>query len=441
MGFIDRRAKVHPGPGTWKRCAAACAFGVSSVLLPLTGLAAERTLYVGGPMVGGQTLDGLKAVVEEFTKLHPDVKVEMLQQSADAVKVAVAGGAPPDVVFVDGPLVSSWAVAGIIQPLTRFIQRDKIQKKDFIPPSWRQNEWAGDVWAMPVIVDPNFALTYNEELFANAGLNAEQPPRTIAELEQAIRRLTRYDSEGQMAQIGMVAWDVFGRTNTMYTWGWNFGGEFMDEDGVRVTADHPANVAALTWLKAQYDQYNPGLARLNSKVGPGRDRFMSGLEAMVFSHTGRARNIARVAPDIHFRLAPMPYDAGAAKGPQAWVGGWTLAIPQGARNPELGWEFIRFITADPRGTTRFATVSGWFTGYLKSPAYAEFRKDRILAPFLEIVTMAQHQRPVIPVQERYWNELDQAVNAVLTRNAPPRETLQHVSQVVQSELDRVLRTR
>lgn len=400
--------------------------------------AAQRTLYVGGPMVGGQTLDGLQAAVEEFTKRYPDVRVEMLQQSADAVKVAVAGGAPPDVVFVDGPLVSSWALAGIIQPLTPYIERDKVSQGGFIPPAWRQNEWNGDVWAMPVIVDPNFALTYNVELFANAGLDPDTPPRTIPELESTIRRLTRWDAQGGLQQIGMVPWDVFGRTNTMYTWGWNFGGEFFDPGPGIVTADDPRNIKALSWLKASYDQYGPGLAQLNSRTSPGRDRFMSGLEAMVFSHTGRARNIAQVAQDISFRVAPMPYDPEAVSGPQAWVGGWTLAVPRGARSPDLGWEFIRFVTADPVGTERFAAVSGWFTGYVRSPAYAAFREDPILAPFLEIVIGARHQRPVIPVQERYWTALDEAVNRVFTQNALPRDVLQHVTEVVQIELKRAL---
>ncbi|HEX6972400.1 MAG TPA: ABC transporter substrate-binding protein [Limnochordia bacterium] len=411
---------------------------VATSLTTTGGEAATRTVFVGGPMVGGQTLDGLLAAVEAFTERHPDVRVEMLQQSADAVKVAVAGGAPPDVAFVDGPLVSSWALAGIIQPLTPYITQDGVKESDFIPPSWRQNVWNGDVWAMPVIVDPNFALTYNVELFANAGLDPDAPPRTIPELESAIRRLTVRDAQGGLAQIGMVPWDVFGLTNTMYTWGWNFGGEFFDPQTATVTAHDPRNAEALSWLKRYYDEYQPMLGQLNGRVGPGRDRFMSGLEAMVFSHTGRARNIAQVAPDTPFGIAPMPYDPSAADGPQAWVGGWTLAIPRGAKNPDLGWEFIRFITADPVGTERFAVVSGWFTGYLRSPAYEVFREDPILAPFMQIVIAARHQRPVIPVQERYWTELEQAVNRVFVENALPREVLQHVSEVVQDELERAL---
>lgn len=408
---------------------------VVGVLMAIPAVSAARTLVVAGSMVGGVTLDGLQAAVEGFNKIHPDVEVLLHNMAVDAIPVAVAGGAPPDVIFVDGPIVSSWALSGILQPVTRYIARDQIQKADFIPPAWLQSEWNGDVWAMAVLVDPNFALLYNRDLFDVAGLDANDPPGTIGEFESAFNRLTQYESNGDMRQIGMVPWEVFGNTNTMYTWGWIFGGDFFDATTQTVTADHPNNIRALEWLRTYYDRYSVYLPSLNSRQIPNQDRFMTALEAMVFSHTGRARDIAQKVPHLEFGIAPMPVHEDSGKSNATWVGGWTLAIPQGARDPDLSWEFIKYITATEEGTHRFAVASGWFPSYLPSPAFVDFREDPILSPFLDIVVNAVHQRPVVPVQEVYWRELDQTMIRVLVDKAPPGETLRRAREIVQRELD------
>lgn len=411
-----------------------------ALLLTTVSVQARTLIVAGKPLIlGGVTVDGLNAAIEGFRELHPDVEVMLYPMSVDAFKVGVIGGAPPDVILVDGPLVSSWAVSGLLHPLSSYIARDGVDKEEFILPSWQQSEWQSDVWALPLIVDPNFALVYNTELFAMAGIGHDSPPRTIDELESIFGRLTRYDAEGNLSQIAMIPWQVFGRTsaNVVYTWSWIFGGDFYDYTTQTITADHPSNVKALEWIRSYHDYYGPAVNALSVQGGMST-RFIQGLEAMLFGHTGLVRDVAKNAPYMEFGIAPMPVHEDSGTTNATWIGGWTIGIPNGASDPDLSWEFIKYVTATEEGTYRFASTSGWFTGYLPSPVFREFREDPLVSPFLDIAVNAVHVRPVIPIQEMYTNELNQAILRVLQQNVPAAEALGHVTQLVQAELDVIL---
>src|SRR5438094_457229 len=54
----------------------------------------------------------------------------------------------------------------------------------------------------PALLDST-ALYWNRRMFREAGLDPDRPPRTRAELIAAARRLTRRDSAGRLARLGL----------------------------------------------------------------------------------------------------------------------------------------------------------------------------------------------------------------------------------------------
>lgn len=81
----------------------------------------------------------------------------------------------------------------------------------------------GKVYAVTVQVDPNFPLVWEG---------------------------------GMTTHLGAVPWDVYGGANTIFTWGWTFGGEFYDEENWKVTAAHLGNTEALEWIRGYYERYS-----------------------------------------------------------------------------------------------------------------------------------------------------------------------------------------
>ncbi len=82
--------------------------------------------------------------------------------------------------------------------------------------------------AVTFSADANFGFFWNKQVFKAAGLDPEQPPKTLDELTQINSRLNK-SSGGAIERMGILPWTAYGSANAIFTWGWIFGGEFFDE--------------------------------------------------------------------------------------------------------------------------------------------------------------------------------------------------------------------
>jgi len=408
-------------------------------LVALPGMAATK-LTVGvvwGP--GTTSTAGFEPVAQAFMERFPDVEVEIVWETglSDQVTDAptaklltmLAGGVPPDVVMVGGQSVPQYAVEGFLEPIDAYVQRDGINPRDFVPAAWTQTLWGGQQYAMTILVDPNFALVWKKDAFNEAGLDADRGPRTMTEWEEYFRRLTRTNNEGVITQIGQRPWDVYGNANTIFTWGWIFGGDFYDYESRKVTAAHPRVVEALEFIRDYYVQYNPLLGSVS---------FPTTGEAMRFAVTSNLLEWVKLYPDIPLGAGLGPYKEGSGSENPAWIGGWAMGIMKDSPNKDLAWEFLKFISATEEGTYVFAKPSGWIPAYLRSPIMEEYLENPYLAVYLQIAQTARFVRPAMPVISRYMLELDLAISQVLNGFQQPIDALRFVEELIQREHDEVL---
>src|SRR5690606_18025311 len=130
---------------------------------------------------------------------------------------------------------------------------------------------------------------------------------------------------------------------------------------------------ALEWLQQFYDTHIADVEILQwglpQRTGEQEylSLFMAGRESMKPAVTGDLYTMLQHAPDIRLGVGQMPVHQGANVQNPTWIGGWTLAIANGSTEPDAAWEVIRFLTADEEGTSLFASASGWFPAYLRSP--------------------------------------------------------------------------
>ena len=359
---------------------------------------------------------------------------------------------PPDLTFVDGPQVTAWAELGLLEPLDDFYAREGITEGTFWPPCWEQCEYRGHSWALTFEADPNFALVWNKTLFKAAGLDPDTPPKTTSEVEADNERLTQFDEHGFMRQMGMMPWATYGGPNTVFTWGWLFGGKFFDPAKNRVTADDPANVAALDWLNQSAHRY--GFERVNafnSTFGNGaQDPFFTGRIAMEAMHISVVQEIPDYAPGLDFGIAPLPAPPQGEYG-ASWVGGWTLAVPRDSnhrRTPAqraAALTFLKWACASAEGTAFVARTIKLFPGYKSCPYFDEIRQAApgtyeatFLSPYLRILETTKHQRPAMPAQATYQFELDRAYSRVLYGDTTAAVALAEARLHTQTALDAIL---
>ncbi len=390
---------------------------------------------------GGTQKELLETVMRRFEKAHPGIKVRLVftansLSNSQKFFTAVAANKAPDVIFVDGPQVSEWAVQGALQSLNKYVEKSGIKPDDFFTPCWKQCYYKGNVWAMTYCADPNFAFVWNREVFRKNGLDPDKPPRTIAEIDAIADKLTKSDVQGRLISIGIIPWGVYGSANSIFTWGWAFGGDFYDEKTGKITANHPKVVKALEWMCSYAKKY--GITRISSlQSGFGnldKNPFYTGELGMHAFHISLVGDARTYAPNLDYGLGYIPYPPGGEP-KSSWVGGWTAALPRGSGHPDLGWELIRWCCADPVGTAVVGSTQNLLPGYRHSKYFDTIKNDPKYGVFLEVLRNCKHQRPVMPAQAYYMGALERAVDAALYGNKTPKQALDDATAETQRELD------
>jgi multiple sugar transport system substrate-binding protein len=384
--------------------------------------------------------------MELFEQMNPDVGVRLAfggkyPTNEAKLMTAVAGGKPPDVAWVDGSQLCSWAVAGGLQKVTQYYKDAKIQPEDFWPPTWNSLQWKGDTWGAPIASDTNYGWFWNKDLFAEVGLDPEKPPTTIAEVDDLNAKIFKQDG-GTISRMGFIPWGFYGTGDPMITWGWLFGGEWYDAVNNKITGNSDGCVKALEWVVNSYaKKYDvTKIAGFQSGFGTNENSpFYIGKTAMSALGPWELTNIKRYAPNLKYGISYMPSAPAPALPHSAWVGGWCAGMAKGAKNPDLGWSVLKFIGASDEGANFYGTNFGFGPGYRKASYYANVAdKDSELTIFHKILGEARHAYPVMPVQSYYNQAMQTAMDNAIYGKQTPKEALDQITIDTQKELDKAM---
>jgi multiple sugar transport system substrate-binding protein len=389
---------------------------------------------------------GYQELVTEFNQRNPKVQVRIEKvpgTETDAAKLmtAVRSGAGPDVYLLDRFTVAQRAASGLLKELGPYLKKEgKDLSPDYLDFAWKEVVYANKVFGLPIGTDTR-ALFYNKKMLRDAGIDLAEfdpvkGPMSPERFKEIASKLNKTDASGAYTQLGFVPWLEQGWG---YSWGYAFGGKFYDPAQNKVTPTNPGVVAGYQFLYDWAKDLGPEKARTFvdtywqwPSVGTlpeEQDPFLTGKVAMVLTGQWELPRIKKHAPDLEYSVTFIPAPNGLKS---SWSGGWSLVIPQGAKNPDAAYQFIRFVT-DAHGQEELAKVSGMFPT-LKALAD---RKD-LFPPeyefFLNLLPVAQ-SRPPLPVGALYWDKLKDAEEAVITNSKKPAEALQAVVTEVQPQLD------
>jgi multiple sugar transport system substrate-binding protein len=245
----------------------------------------------------------------------------------------------------------------------------------------------------------------------------------------------------RIERLGYIPWTVYGASNSMFTWGWCFGGDFYDPEAKKITANDPNVVKALQWMVDYAKKYDPTkISGFQAGFGTGAQHpFFQGKTSMAPFGPWELAALKRYAPDLKYGIDFLPTGPDGAPPKSSWVGGWTVGIPKGSRNVDAAFEFVKWMTTSDTATQIAGKTFNQFPGYKKSPRYNDVQKDPQLKAFYDILAETKHQRPVMPAQAFYTGELARAVDAAVFGQKTPKEALDEATASTQKELDRILR--
>ncbi len=295
----------------------------------------------------GFEADAMRAVVDDFNASQSRIRVDYsaVSQINRKLMLATAGGVPPDVAGLFGEDIPVYAENNALTPLDHYAAGAGIRREDYIDAFWQIASHRGVLFALPTT--PTITvLVWNKKMFRAAGLDPEQPPRSIAELEAFNEKLLRRRPDGSIEQIGHLPNDPFW---VAAAWGYWFGARFWDGNS-KVLADAPENVAAFRWMNTYPERFG-GRELLALKDGFGafaspQNPFLCGRVAMSLQGVWIYNFIKNYAPpDFEWGVAAFPSADPDRLKDVTTAGADVIVIPAGSRHPREAFEFVRYVSS------------------------------------------------------------------------------------------------
>ena len=163
-----------------------------------------------------------------------------------------------------------------------------------------------------------------------------------------------------------------------------------------------------------------------------QDPFVTGRLAFAITGDWFFNTWEKFAPETDYGVTLMPVAEEGAES-ATWAGGWSMVIPQGAKNPEGAWRFMQYIAGEP-GQRIYTTETAHLptiNALLEDSSLFEDENHRF---FAEQLLPTAKNRPPLPVGARYWDELTSAWQRIYLNEEEPAAALATVKERVQPDL-------
>ena len=299
----------------------------------------------------------IQGVVNDFEKLHPGVHV-VVHAGQDDTKLqqAISAGNNVDVgLSYSTDIVGAFCSSGAFRDLTPYIKRDHVDISDLTPVTKSYTEFDGKRCAMPALSD-DYGLYYNTDELAAAGITS--PPKTLSELESDALKLTTYNPDGSIKQLGFDPVMGF-YENAAAHYAPATGAKWLNSKDKSVISSDPGWTELIKWQTAFVQKI--GYAKLkafNAAAGQefsAANAFQKGKLAMNMDGEWRTAFIADQAPKLRYGTAPFPtaddhtdlYGGG-------YITGNIAGIAKGSKNPELAWALLKYLTTNTAAVVKMA---------------------------------------------------------------------------------------
>ncbi len=335
----------------------------------------------------GHELAVIREVVADFEALHPELRVDVVGGVSDAkIMAARRGEARPNVVCsVESNNFGSYSSSGGFVDLGPYLARDGIDVSILTDATQTYTRLDGKQWALPMLAD-TYGLYLNRTLLAEAGLS--RPPRTISELTQYAKKLTKRNTDGSLRVVGFnPLFDFY--ENVVAIFGHMFGAQWADGAGRSSVAADPRWARMFEWQKELVDWYGyDDLVRFRDELGhefAPSNAFQTGQLAMSLDGEWRVAFIAAETPHLDYATAPLPVHEGlAGVYGSGYISGSVIGIAADATSVDESWQLVRYLALDDRALVKLSNGLRNVPSTKTALTSPELTPDARFAVFLDI---------------------------------------------------------
>lgn len=298
-------------------------------------------------------LRATRAVFEEFQKEHPEIEIISSTglniqgpASESSFLLAMAGGTAPDVFYVNFRKLHTYIGQNFLQPLDNFVKDDPEILNKIHPKIREVITVDGHIYCIPWF-QTAMALMYRKDMFRDAGLDPNKPPRNWDEFYEYSQKLT-VPEKGQYGFFFPASQGAYYLTNFI----WQAGGEVIARDNkgnYRAVFNSPAGAEALKY----FAKMTKGKWTRNGKTYYGVANYLStpyqeeikrGRLAMWFADTYDAITTRSDVNPSLLGIAPLPAGPTGIKASEVNAGMWGMSSQiKDPRVRKAAWEYIKFM--------------------------------------------------------------------------------------------------
>jgi multiple sugar transport system substrate-binding protein len=348
---------------------------------------------------------------EEYSKLHPNVKIETLTNPLREFEQKLAASIPSntagDIVETNNQTILKFIEAGLIPAVPANVKSFVTAPGRYIPSFVEAGSYKNEIYGVPSKAGVK-RLFWNTEMFKAAGLT--RAPRTFDELSEYAKKLAVYDNNGVLTRSGhslRLSGQGSGIAEKFEFVLYPMGGDILEESKTQPGKYHAGynNDAGRKALKFYIDAVY--VDKWDSfEVKHDTEAFELGTTAMFFRESNVVGDIAQKAPNLPYDTALIPTDvrSGCLKMTDCFF------VTKSCKNPEVAYDFMLFMVNDENERWLLDNV-GWPPSrsdvdyspiYTKTPqfrvfvektpdGYVEYNNTHSLSCFDEVQTKLAEQ--------------------------------------------------
>lgn len=357
---------------------------------------------------GGADLDVVRDVVRRFNAAQAQYFVREIAMPGNNLRAKLflssTGGAPPDLVNIDDPVIADWEELGLLRTVAEIAGAAEAEAiaQSLFPAARELSSSAGRLVGICNGLDVR-ALYYNQTFLEERGWAV---PRTLEEL----------DALGEQVHalgLDQPRFAFLPPPRRILFFAYLFGAQVWDSERSRPNLDSTELIQAAEWLQAYSRRYGDDQVaayRQTDQSLPGKSfpllpqtaeqltgRYLFSLDGQWRVRDVRAFRDQRAAlgqRQPEFDVIPFPPPAGLARStasaPPGWVNGNVFVFPRGARNSAGALAFAKFWIGrdDPAEAARTCLTGGWIPvlpEVVAEPQFAaELEREPLFRRFVEL---------------------------------------------------------
>jgi multiple sugar transport system substrate-binding protein len=312
------------------------------------------TLWGGYPEVA----PFYKAVIADYEKQNPNVKITFLthplREYEQKLSAAIPSNSAADIMECDTYSMSKFIEAGLVNPNPSNVNKFLRNKKNYGQFFVNYNTIKGKTYGVPFFQGRE-VLFWNKQMFKEAGLT--RAPKTFSEVITDAKKLTKYDSNGNLLRAGIglrKSGGGQGVAEKWWFWLYSAGGDIVKQVAPGKYCNGYNNKAGQDALKLYIDliyKYKTDSFKLKADA----EGFELEKSAMFTRESWVVGDIKAHAPNLDYDTAPMPSD----KRGGTVCNMVNFYVAKSSKNPQAAWNFALFMLK-PEYQKMLLSQVGWF---------------------------------------------------------------------------------